>query len=432
MMMRTLLLILAIFIFPVCYGQITNTQKQETIDGILKVLQTRYIFPEVADSMQNFVINNLQSGKYDSITTGSEFAFRLTRDLQKISKDLHLKVEFTENREAEENEDSGENSSKEAWLNQLLTENNYGIKSKKILEGNIGYLEIPMFGPLEQCADTLISAIQFVDGTDALILDLRTCRGSLDENTIPFLCSYFFEVPTHLFDFYIRETNTTKQFWTYAWVPGKRYVEKPIYILTSSRTFSGGEELAYDLKHTNRAVVVGEVTRGGANPTDLEIINPNFRMSVPYMRSVSPVTQTNWEGTGVQPAVEVKSNIALYTAHINALTTLFEKSSDENQRIKLAESIKATEANKPQFRQIEFKLNGFENAKEVFVSGTFNSWSVTSSPMKKVRNAWMATVETEPGKVGYKFIVDGQWITDPDNPETISENGYENSLLIIE
>ncbi len=431
-MMRTLLLILAIFIFPVCYGQITSTQKRETIDGILKVLQTRYIFPEVADSMRNFVINNLQSGKYATITTGSEFAFRLTQDLQKISKDLHLKVEFTENREAEENEDSGENSSKEAWLNQLLTENNYGIKSKKILDGNIGYLEIPMFGPVEQCADTLISAIQLVANTDALILDLRTCRGSLDENTIPFLCSYFFDVPTHLFDFYIRETNTTKQFWTYAWVPGKRYLGKPIYILTSSRTFSGGEELAYDLKHTNRAVVVGEVTRGGANPTDLEIINPNFRMSVPYMRSVSPVTQTNWEGTGVQPDIEVKSNVALYTAHINALTTLFEKSSDENQRIKLAESIKATEANKPQFRQIEFKLNGFENAKEVFVSGTFNSWSVTSSPMKKVRNAWMATVETEPGKVGYKFIVDGQWITDPDNPETISENGYENSLLIIE
>jgi len=431
-MMRTLLLILALFIFPVCYGQITNTQKRETIDGILKVLQTRYIFPEVADSMQNFVINNLQSGKYDTITTGNEFAFWLTRDLQKISKDLHLKVEFTENRKAEEYEDSGENSSKEAWLNQLLTENNYGIKSKKILDGNIGYLEIPMFGPVEQCADTLISAIQLVANTDALILDLRTCRGSLDENTIPFLCSYFFDVPTHLFDFYIRETNTTKQFWTYAWVPGKRYVEKPIYILTSSRTFSGGEELAYDLKHTNRAVVVGEVTRGGANPTDLEIINPNFRMSVPYMRSVSPVTQTNWEGTGVQPDIEVKSNVALYTAHINVLTALYEKSSDENQRIKLAESMKEAEANKPQFRQIEFKLNGFENAKEVFVSGTFNSWSGTSSPMKKERNTWVATVETEPGKIGYKFIVDGQWITDPDNPETISENGYENSLLIVE
>ena len=430
--MKTIFLILAVFIFPVCYGQITDTQKWETIDGILKVLQTRYIFPEVADSMQNFVINNLQSGKYDTITTGSEFAFRLTRDLQKISNDLHLKVEFTESREAEKNKDSGENSSKEAWLSQLLAENNYGIKSKKILDGNIGYLEIPMFGPVEQCADTLISAIQFVANTDALILDLRTCRGSLDENTIPFMCSYFFAVSTHLFDFYTRETNVTKQFWTYAWVPGKRYTEKPIYIVTSGRTFSGGEELAYDLKHADRAVVVGEVTRGGANPTELEVINPNFRMSVPYMRSVNPVTQTNWEGTGVQPDVEVKSNAALYTAHINALTVLYEKSSDEKQRIKLAETIKEAEANKPQFRQIEFKLNGFENAKEVFVSGTFNSWSVASSPMKKDRNTWVATVETEPGKIGYKFIVDGQWITDPDNLDTISENGYDNSLLIVE
>ncbi|WP_372950001.1 S41 family peptidase [Mariniphaga sp.] len=430
--MRTLLLILTLFIFPVCYGQITNTQKRETIDGILKVLQARYIFPNVADSMQNFVISNVQSGEYDSITTGSEFAFRLTRDLQKISKDLHLKVEYNENNITEENNGSAETISQEIWLNQLLAENNHGIKSKKILEGNIGYLEIPLFGPLERCADTLISAMQYVAGTDALILDLRSCRGSLDENTIPFLCSYFFAVPTHLFDFQTRETNTPKQFWTYAWVPGKRYVEKPIYILTSGRTFSGGEELAYDLKQTNRAFVVGEVTRGGANPTEFTVINSNFSISVPYMRSVNPVTQTNWEGIGVQPDIQVKSNIALYTAHIMALNSLFEKSSDENQRFKLAETIKKAEANKPLFKQIRFELNGFENAKEVFVSGTFNSWSPTSTPMENIGNMWVATVETEPGNVGYKYIVDGQWITDPDNSDTIVENGYENSLLIVE
>ena len=430
--MRKLLFIFTLLFYQVCCGQITKMQKQETVDGILKVLETRYIFPEVADSMQSFVLNNLCSGKYDSIASGNEFAFRLTRDLQEISNDLHLKVDFVEKFGEEEHKGLEENSAKEAWLNQLLTENNYGIKSKKILEGNIGYLEIPMFGPLEHCADTLISSMQFVAETDALILDLRSCRGSLDENTIPFLCSYFFSEPTHLFDFYTRETNTTKQFWTYAWVPGKRYVEKPVYVLTSSRTFSGGEELAYDLKHADRAVVVGEVTRGGANPTELVTINPNFRISVPYMRSVNPVTKTNWEGTGVQPDVKVKSNIALYTAHIKALNSLSEKSSDENERIKLAEAIKKVESNKPRFRQIRFKLNGFENAKEVFVSGTFNSWSPTASPMEKDGNTWVATVETEPGNTGYKFIVDGQWITDPDNPKTMFENGYENSLLIVE
>ncbi len=430
--MRALFLILTVLIFRVSYGQITYTQKQETIGSILKVLETRYVFPEVARNMQSFVLKNLQSGKYDSITSGNEFAFRLTRDLQEISKDLHLRIEFTESDNTVANKDTNENISQEVWMNQILSENNYGIKSKKILEGNIGYLEIPMFGPIEQCADTLISAMQFIAGTSALILDLRSCRGSLDENTIPFLCSYFFAVPTHLFDFYTRETNTTKQFWTYAWVPGKRYFEKPVYVLTSSRTFSGGEELAYDLQHTNRAIIVGEVTRGGANPTELVAINPNFRISVPYMRSVNPVTQTNWEGTGVLPNIQAKSNIALYTAHVKALNSLYEKSSDDKLRLKLAVAIKKVEANKPRFRQIRFKLNGYENAKEVFVSGTFNSWSPNGSPMEKDGNTWVATVETEPGKTGYKFIVDGQWITDPNNPRTMIENGYENSLLVVE
>lgn len=429
--MKTIFLILALFIFPVCYGQITNTQKRETIDGILKVLQIRYIFPEVADSMQSFVMNNLQSGKYDAISDGDEFALQLTKDFQRVSKDLHLKVQYSIEK-AGENADPDNNDSKESWLNQILTENNYGIKSKKIMEGNIGYLEIPMFGPLDRCADTIISAIQYVVDTDALILDLRSCRGSLDENTIPFMCSYFFKESTHFFNIYSRETNFTKQFWTYAWVPGKRYIDKPIYVVTSSRTFSGGEELAYDLKHANRAAIVGEVTRGGANPTNLERINSSFTVSVPYIRSVNPITQTNWEGTGVQPDIHVKSNIALFTAQIAALKALYEKSSDENYRLKLMQAIKTTEANKPVFRQIEFKLKGFENAKEVFISGTFNSWSRTSSPMKRVGEFWVATVETEPGKVGYKFLVDGRWITDPENPKTYTENGYENSLLVVE
>ena len=429
--MKTIFLILALFIFPVCYGQITNTQKQETIDGILKVLQKRYVFPEVADSMQSFVMNNLQSGKYDAISDGEEFALQLTKDLQRVLKDLHLKVQYSIEKTGE-NEDPDKTDSKEAWMNQILTENNYGIKSKKILEGNIGYLEIPMFGPLDRCADTIISAIQYVVDTDALILDLRSCRGSLDENTIPFMCSYFFKESTHFFNIYSRETDFTKQFWTYAWVPGKRYTDKPIFVVTSSRTFSGGEELAYDLKHANRAAIVGEVTRGGANPTNLERINSSFTVSVPYMRSVNPLTKTNWEGFGVQPDIQVKSNIALYTAQIAALKTLYEKSSDENYRLKLMQAIKTTEANKPMFRQIEFKLKGFENAKEVFISGTFNSWSRTSYPMKRVGEFWVATVETEPGKVGYKFLVDGRWISDPENPKTYTENGYENSLLVVE
>ncbi|MBN1986456.1 MAG: S41 family peptidase, partial [Prolixibacteraceae bacterium] len=347
--MKKLIILLMVVVPFIASSQISDSEKKESIQKILEILENRYIFPEVADSMKNVVISNLESGKYDTISLAEEFAFQLTSDLQQVSKDLHLKIQFEEQREPQPDENEKDDAG-EKWIQNLMQENNYGVTSKKILEGNIGYLEIPMFGPLDLCADTLMAAIGFIKNTDALIIDLRECRGSLDENTIPFLCSYFFKEPVHLFDFYTRETNSTKQFWTCAWVPGEKYVEKPIYILTSGRTFSGGEELAYDLKHAERAEIVGETTRGGANPTDYARVNSHFSISVPYMRSINPVTKTNWEQRGVQPDIAVKSNMALYTAHVEALQKLYSLTEDNNRHILLQKTLQQVVANQPQFR----------------------------------------------------------------------------------
>ncbi|QGY46510.1 hypothetical protein GM418_23460 [Maribellus comscasis] len=429
--MKKLIGIFAIALPFICSSQISTSEKEETIQKILEVLEKRYIFPEVADSMVRYVNTFAESGKYDTISTREEFAFQLTTDLQFVSKDLHLKVQFDEQSPKQAEKSENENFTEDEWIRSLMVENNYGIKSKKILDGNIGYLEIPMFGPLNLVADSIRSAIHFIENTDVLILDLRSCRGSLDENTIPFLCSYFFDEPVHLFDFYTRETNSTKQFWTYAWVPGEKYLEKPIYILTSGRTFSGGEELAYDLKHLNRAEIIGEKTKGGANPTDYVRLNRSYSASVPYMRSINPGTNTNWEHIGVQPDIEVKSNMALYTAHVDALSWLYQTTIDENQRIALNKTLKEVEAGKPQFRQIEFKLKGFENAKEVFIAGSFNSWAAKNIPLKKQDGYWTGNVECEPGNVSYQFIVDGRWITDPENPQIVTENGYKHSFLFV-
>ena len=72
--------------------------------------------------------------------------------------------------------------------------------------------------------------------------------------------------PVHLNDIYNRPSNSTRQFWTLPYVPGRRLAGKDVYVLTSSFTFSGGEEFAYNLKQLKRATLVGEVTGGGANP----------------------------------------------------------------------------------------------------------------------------------------------------------------------
>jgi hypothetical protein len=88
----------------------------------------------------------------------------------------------------------------------------------------------------------------------------------------------------------------------------------PVYVLTSSRTFSGGEEFAYDVKSLGRATLVGEVTGGGANPTGGVPLGNAFTASIPFGRAENPITKTNWEGRGVEPDVAVSASDALKVA----------------------------------------------------------------------------------------------------------------------
>lgn len=62
-----------------------------------------------------------------------------------------------------------------------------------------------------------------------------------------------------------------------------------------------------------------------------------------------------------------------------------------------------------------FYLPGEKSAKKVFISGTFNNWSTSQTPMKFMGNGWMIDLKLSPGKYAYKFIVDGRWKTDPSN-----------------
>ena len=107
-----------------------------------------------------------------------------------------------------------------------------------------------------------------------------------------------------------------------AWLPGPRYVGKPIYVLTAERTFSAPESFAYELQQTGRATIVGEVTGGGAHPGAWFPIDDRFALFIPLSRYVSAVSGGDWEGTGVQPDVECAAAEALDCAHRLALVTL--------------------------------------------------------------------------------------------------------------
>ena len=98
--------------------------------------------------------------------------------------------------------------------------------------------------------------------------------------------------------------TSTKQFWTLPYVPGPRLPDVPVYVLTSGRTFSAAEEFTYNLKNLERATIVGETTGGGAHPVDrhsFDFGDYQVILSLPFGRAVNPITDTNWEGTGIEP-----------------------------------------------------------------------------------------------------------------------------------
>ena len=185
--------------------------------------------------------------------------------------------------------------------------------------------------------------MNFVANTDALIFDLRQ-NGGGDPVMVALICSYLFgDKPVHLNDLYWRKGDHTDEFWTKPNVAGKRYGDKDIYILTSSRTFSGAEEFSYNLKNLKRATIVGETTGGGAHPGGTVRLHEHFGVFVPIGRAISPITKTNWEGTGVEPDVKVSKEQALKTAYLMALNKQSERAKDEDLKLALKELIGQTQ-----------------------------------------------------------------------------------------
>lgn len=328
-------------------GQTPATQRGIVLDSIKTILRSTYVFPAVSEKMIQVLQENARKGKYDTIALNANLASALTKDLQAVSSDLHLKITY----DAPMVKDTTAGPPKprmtrKEWMAALLKENNYGIKEKKVLDGNLGYLNVVLFGPLEHCADSIAAAMDLIRNTDALIIDLRSCRGSLDENTIPFFCGYFFKEPVHLSDLYDRTTDFTRQFWSYAWVPGQKYLNKPVYLLISSFTFSGGEAFAYDMKHAQRAIVWGEPSRGGAHPTELKSLVNGFRINIPYARAINPITKSNWEGTGVRPDSLVPANKSLPLVQEAILKSLLLTVNDAEKKEEISRALQALQHRK--------------------------------------------------------------------------------------
>jgi len=307
----------------------------EVIDSVTQALNEIYVFPEVAKKMEKHLRKQYKDKKYKEITSLTEFAQKLTEDLQEISKDRHLWVRFASDELlAHFESDTMTDEAKKKELEEKRRDN-FCFKEIKVLEGNVGYVDFRCFSEATDAGPTAIAAMNFLAYTDAIIFDVRQ-NGGGSPSMIQLISSYFFDEPKHLNSFYVRRSDSTQQFWSHAYIPGPRMSHVDLYVLTSSYTFSGAEEFTYNLKNMERATIIGETTGGGAHPIDIRAFeNLNVGMSLPFGRAVNPISGTNWEGTGITPHIEVPQEKALDVAHVEALEKLVEKTEDPDRKAQL-------------------------------------------------------------------------------------------------
>jgi retinol-binding protein 3 len=316
--------------------------KEEVIKKVAEIMREHFVFPEAGEKMADFILSRFAEGEYDSYNEIKAFCSKLTEDLRTICHDKHLFVFHNPEEAIEVRADKNllseaETAKVKAAYEIWYERQNYGFQKVEILKGNIGYLKLDTF-PGIRGADTCISAIGFLANTNAIIIDLRDNGGG--EGLEGILSSYFFSAEKVLLGTAkYRDPALNSESSTLPYVPGKRLPETGLYILTSSRTFSAAEGFAYDLQQLKRAVVVGEMTKGGAHPIDVLIVKDDILTQIPIGCSYNPISKSNWEGTGVIPDIITTSEEAFLCAHITALEKVIIETTDSEYKEELKKEL---------------------------------------------------------------------------------------------
>jgi len=273
-------------------------------------LRQRYVYPDVGRRAAESIEAALAAGKYDEIVQPWAFAERLTADIREVAHDKHLNVTARGPAPAPAAATGGPPPGPPP-------RSEAGVARADRLPGNIGYIEVVALPGLDAFKPPVEKAMAALADTRALIVDLRRNGGGTPQAEV-YLTSFLLDPakPVAVNRFVWRNPNTetfrTEEFMsspTPYW-----YRDKPVYVLTSARTFSGGEAVAYDMQVLKLATIVGETTGGGAHPVSGHPIDQHFIIGVPFARAINPITHTNWEGTGIEPDVKVPAADALTTA----------------------------------------------------------------------------------------------------------------------
>ena len=276
------------------------------IQSVASNLVAHYFDRELARQASAELLEAQQHGYYSEIVDGQALASRLTFALQRSTKDRHLRVEFSGNILL--NASSQSAAAAPAGYRAALQQENCTFEKIEVLPGNVGYIKLNSFPDPGICAATAQSAMARLQGSDAIIFDLRDNTGGF-----PAMVA---SMAAPLFDHPVRWYNPREGDGSHWLSPSRenKLSGKPVYILTSAITLSGAEQFTYNLKMLGRATVVGDTTGGSAHVGVFHRIDGFFGIGIPETRIINPYGKPDWEGTGVEPDVKTAAANALSVA----------------------------------------------------------------------------------------------------------------------
>ena len=309
-----------------------------TVESIGATISKEYFDPKVGAEVDATLRRSLAEGRYAAAVDDRMLASLVNRDLYAATRDKHLNVEARRDVPAER-----ERSQEQADQSRALTvrRSNAGVRRVEILPGNVGHFELTTFLRPEEARDAIATAMHALSHADALILDMRA-NGGGSPGTAALLVSYLLGPGVPLFDIVHRAPLPADHYATET-VPDHD-VKRPVYVLTSAATFSGGEGLAFILQERHRAEIIGETTAGAANAGRPYRVNARFSVTVPNGQVRSAVGGGNWEGPGVTPDVKTPAADALKVAHARALRGLIDREIPGPWRDTLERALKSVES----------------------------------------------------------------------------------------
>ena len=282
-----------------------NAERDRVIQAAASILVAHYVDTQKAHEASDLLLTHEKRGDYEAISDGPTLAERLTQDIQGSTQDLQVAVQYSRN--AIPNSPPTPSAVQREEYRAAMMRQNCTIKKVQMLPNGIGYMKFNFFPDSTVCSKVFHMSMEQLNQSRAVIFDLRDNTGGFPDMVA--------DVAAELFDHPVLWYNprATPNASLLSPVPGSKLANKPVYILTSSRTFSGAEHFTYDLKMLKRATVIGEATRGG-HPGAPYRIDDRFWMAVPEVRRPSPYGTLDWQGLGVEPDVKVNASDAMGTA----------------------------------------------------------------------------------------------------------------------